>query len=600
MVNKKNSDETKNTKHLKLEPLDIDKFIKANELKPISNPMFFERTGSPTSDGLLSNEIFGITKDDRTSIFSYIHLAGETFMHPLAYKIWNRLDKNVKMCAYEMENYVLDKKNGKLIPDPNGKTGLKYLKEVIKVIDFKKNDSAKRGTKIDFLEKYRDKLFIDNFVVIPAGYRDIDTEKSGRMGVGEINKLYNAIIRDCNALAQSEDYGLTLNGSIRGRIQDNIAAVYDWLVFGRFNGKDAEASGLSSKMGLIRRAGMKKSFDWGARLVICQQNLRKERLSDLDVDVDEIGLPLAAICANLYPFMLYWIRNFFEVNFSDEMYLTTVDKKTGKKKYNVVQDWRTIYSDERIKKELDRFMHGSVNRFIPIEAPVNDGFKGTTPYLRIKGYYVDSDEKAQEIINGNIPKEEKLLDRAMTWCDLIYMAAIDICKDKYTLITRFPIDSYWNQYPARIKVFSTIETEPVVVENGVIGRRYYPKFPKIRPEDMNKNSSNKFVDVAVPNNVRLDSIGGDFDGDTISSKIPYSIEANEELGKLIDSKRYFVGLEGINEMNATKEAIQSVYNLTMVLPEDKDKLSQPKFAIPPKYADAYKADREAYEKKNKK
>ena len=51
-------------------------------------------------------------------------------MHPLAYKIWNRLDKNVKMCAYEMENYVLDKKNGKLIPDPNGKTGLKYLKEV--------------------------------------------------------------------------------------------------------------------------------------------------------------------------------------------------------------------------------------------------------------------------------------------------------------------------------------------------------------------------------------------------------------------------------------------------------------------------------------
>ena len=188
----------------------------------------------------------------------------------------------------------------------------------------------------------------------------------------------------------------------------------------------------------------------------------------------------------------------------------------------------------------------------------------------------------------------------MTWCDLIYMAAIDICKDKYTLITRFPIDSYWNQYPARIKVFSTIETEPVVVENGVIGRRYYPKFPKIRPEDMNKNSSNKFVDVAVPNNVRLDSIGGDFDGDTISSKIPYSIEANEELSKLIDSKRYFVGLEGINEMNASKEAIQAVYNLTMVLPEDKDKLSQPKFAIPPKYADAYKADREAYEKKNKK
>ena len=40
---------------------------------------------------LLSNDIFGITKDDRTTIFAYINLGGESFLHPLAEKVGFRL-----------------------------------------------------------------------------------------------------------------------------------------------------------------------------------------------------------------------------------------------------------------------------------------------------------------------------------------------------------------------------------------------------------------------------------------------------------------------------------------------------------------------------
>jgi hypothetical protein len=47
-------------------------------------------------------------------------------------------------------------------------------------------------------------------------------------------------------------------------------------------------------------------------LVICTQDLRKENLDDLEVDLDSIGIPIAAICANLFPYMLYWIRKWFE------------------------------------------------------------------------------------------------------------------------------------------------------------------------------------------------------------------------------------------------------------------------------------------------
>ena len=42
-------------KHFAMEPLAINAFIKANELKEISNPIFFNGDNGPTSDGLLSN-----------------------------------------------------------------------------------------------------------------------------------------------------------------------------------------------------------------------------------------------------------------------------------------------------------------------------------------------------------------------------------------------------------------------------------------------------------------------------------------------------------------------------------------------------------------
>ena len=565
-------------KHLKLSPLEVPKFIEMNELKPISDPMFFTRSNMPTPEGLLSNEIFGITKDDRTTIFAYIHLAGESFLHPLAYKIWSRLDSNVKLCAYEIDTFKLDEETGKLKSDPNGETGLKYLKKIIKKVDFRKTKSLKREIKINFIEKYREKLFIDDFIVIPAGYRDVDSADGAQVGVGEVNQLYDSIIRDAKALQESDDYGLSLNGSLRGRIQDKIVEVYDWLIFGRFNGEDSQASGLSRKLGLIRRAGMKKSFDWGARLVICTQNLRKENLSDLTVDLDSMGLPLAAICANFFPYMLFQIRNIFEKMLSDVDEYPVYNPKTKKMNVYKLKDWREVFSDERIKKELDRFMHGMSNRFIPIEAPV-EGLvikkKEETPYFYYRGYHIDDEEILDKYKNGSMitsTPDMPILERPLTWCDLIYQAAVEVTRDKMTLITRFPVDSYWNQFPAKIKVLSTIETEPMI-----IGNTLYKEYPKIRKEDIGINTTSRFTDVALPNNVRLDSFGGDFDGDTVSSKATYSIEANQELYDAVHMKKHYISLDGSNNMITKKECVQSLYNLTLVLPDDKSKLSKVEF-----------------------
>ena len=42
-------------KHLRVNLIDPDKLVKVNDLKEITNPVFFVRNAIPTSDGLLSN-----------------------------------------------------------------------------------------------------------------------------------------------------------------------------------------------------------------------------------------------------------------------------------------------------------------------------------------------------------------------------------------------------------------------------------------------------------------------------------------------------------------------------------------------------------------
>ena len=67
----------------------------------------------------------------------------------------------------------------------------------------------------------------------------------------------------------------------------------------------------------------------------------------------------------------------------------------------------------------------------------------------------------------------------------------------------------------------------------------------------------------------------DFDGDQVTVKLVYSVEANEELKKFKDSNGQFITLNGINGRKADKEAIQAMYNLTLVLPDTK--LTDPEF-----------------------
>ena len=125
-------------------------------------------------------------------------------------------------------------------------------------------------------------------------------------------------------------------------------------------------------------------------------------------------------------------------------------------------------------------------------------------------------------------------------------------------------DSYLNEFPTKLNILSTKETEPMVINN-----KLYKNYPKIREQDINTDTSNKFVDTMNIHNSYLKGIGGDYDGDQVTVKGVWSNEANAELAEQLNSKKHYIGLDGKNIRVGSNEAIQCLYSLTLILPDSK-------------------------------
>ena len=580
------------TQSFKTEDLDVEKFVKVNMCKEVSNPVFFNGP-VPTEDGLLSNEIFGITKAERAGIYAYIDLGGD-FMLPLAYKTLLKLNGKIADIINGTDYFKIDDK-GDLVPDPDGDTGIDWFKKNFSKIKFKKNDSASRNKRIDYIEKVKNKMWISKWVVIPPYYRDVDSKESG-IGVGEINKLYSSLIMASKALKETSGYGLTLSDVTKARVQNILVQIFDWFGNGTtINGQETPAN-LPGKMGLIKRGTLYKTIDYSARLVMSAPDVSGEDIDDLMVDMDHAALPLAAALCCFKPFILFWLRRFFENRFAGKLeYPIMINEKESIMVPLV--DYQIAFSDVELDKQIERFIHGYSNRFIPIEIPVDkEEFARRAKNKEIKdprtgkelknintlnfwmgftGYKLNNKEEYKETKQEY--SETLKINRRITWCDLFYMAACDVTADKMVLITRFPIDSYLNQYPSKVRIKSTVKTAPMVVQHDFEDNMtLYQWYPVIEDTDINSNTSPVFEDTLSICNGLIGAMGMDYDGDTAITKPVYTIEANKECEKQANAKIQVLGMNGYTTRDVSKENILCLYELT-VHPDSSIKFVNPEF-----------------------
>ena len=558
---------------LKTELLDVDKFIKVNNLKEVYDPVFFNGP-TPSEHGLLSNEIFGITKSERAGIYAYIDLGGY-FLHPLAYKTLKKLNSKIENIVHGIDTYSITE-TGEIVQDDNGNTGIDWLKKNFSKIKFTKNDSRSRNLKIDFINMESDKIWINKYIVIPAYYRDVDT-KQASIGVGEINKLYSSLIIASKSLKETANYGLTLSDATKGRIQNTLVQIFDWFGQGTTINGQKTSGNLPGKTGLIKRGALYKTVDYSVRLVMSAPDLEAENIEDLMVDMDHAAEPLAAVLCNFKPFIIFWLRRFFENEFAGK-YEYPILSKNGEAISVPILDYQIMFSDNILNSQIERFIHGYSNRFIPIDVPVDMEElakinKSRKEKINLDNIHMMIDYRLESIKNDSTSKE--MIHRPLTWCDLFYIAACEVTEDKMVLITRFPIDSYLNQFPSKIRVKSTVKTEPISIEiNGET--KLFKWYPVIREKDINKNTSPLFSDTLSICNGIIGAMQMDYDGDTSIVKPVYTVEANEECRKVAKSKIQIVGMDGTCMRDISKENIISLYSLT-VHPDKSIKLVDPVF-----------------------
>ena len=285
-----------------------------------------------------------------------------------------------------------------------------------------------------------------------------------------------------------------MSDATKGRIQETLVHIYNFLC--GTGGGEEDGIGLSKKHGIIRTSVMSKTADEGTRLVISAPNIKAENVEGLMVDADHCALPLASALVNFKPFIIFNVKRFFENEFSNSPTHTFKNKK-GELEVVEVKNPEMVFSDVEIEKQMNKFIHGYSKRLSPVEVPL---VNGKIAYMQFKG-------KNKTNAELDIEGRNQVQSRRMTWCDIFYIAAVEASRDKCVLITRFPMDSYWNEFPSKVRISSTNDTEPII-----LGSNFYQWYPKIREEDIDSNTSNMFVDTLQFTNLNLTSIGGDYDG----------------------------------------------------------------------------------------
>jgi len=502
---------------MKIDIVDLNKFITINECPQVTNPIYLDMNNVPTDDGLFSYTLFGLSGSyDRKTIFGYIDLK-KKFLHPVVYRLLVSIDRRISKIVDGSMYVTLDEKGLIVVDNEKGKTGLEFLHKNFDKINFKLTGSRVREEKIQvFKSLKRNEAFLDKWLVIPAFYRDVNLSKSGsgKIGVDEINSLYTKIVSISNTLSVESDY------DFMGFISENKLQLYLLEIY------ETLTKSMAKKTGIIRQALMGKSIDYATRAVISAPRINSNEWDKQEIPFGYTGIPLAQLLVLYYPFFIYGISNYFEEIFNTTKYVLDQDRVTQHALINPMDD----YTPDKIKKMMNLYIKSIPDRFQRLPVNTENG----TKYLKVYE-------------NDNL--------RDLTLTDLLFTVATKVCEDKMVYITRYPMETHQGIYPSKIKILTTYKTM-----DSSINSTYFNDYPYIDSSLPILDST--FIDTVVMNNSYLDALGGDYDGDMVSLRAVWSQEANAEAKKLLNSNSNLLDSSGSNVRTIGNEGVQTIFALT--------------------------------------
>ena len=521
-----------------------DKVIEMNRFRQVTTAVMFEKGSVPHEGGLFSYEIFGSSPQERRKRCGYIDLKRK-FFHPYIFEALCEVMQKAKLVSAGKGVWKIE--DGDLVQVAEGEegydpfaTGIRWLVNHFHDLKFTKNDSYTHNEYVDLLESCTDdEIFITKYPVIPVFYRDANFSGHKR-DIPDINDMYKKVIQYANALRAPSLAQFSNNTEFM--IQTALVTI-------RRYGQSL----VQGKRGFMKQFVIGKTTAYGARSVITEPiTSGAQTPSDLMIDLFHSGFPIATCCSMAYPFIEHWIIDFFSREFEtrERKQILVRNPDTGEMelKFERVGDVMAFYNPSYIEKKVNQFMETYGNQFEPIKIPMADG---SSSYMLFTGRPYSKDPK-----NPAAPPTAR---RAMTWTDLLYLACVNTLEfgGKMAYITRYPLEDYFGTFPSMIRVTSTEEHEPMTI-NGV----NYPFYPKVVPGMPQDEVSTKFVETVTMDNMYLKGLGGDYDGDTISEKVCFTEEANDEAFAIMNDAKHFVSISGSITRTIGNEAFLTFYGLT--------------------------------------
>jgi hypothetical protein len=533
---------------MKVDFFNIDEFVKQNKCPQVTNPVFFYFDKTPTSDGLFSYELFGVTDTERKNVFGYIDLQGN-YLHPLIYSIMVGRMGSVRGILSGDKYAVIS--NGKITIVPSdykgAQTGIDFIYKHYDEIDWINEieeadmDSVDKKTRLKFLRSLKkEEFFVRKWLVVPPFFRAESTEDRS-MG-DDINKLYKDLISRTNSMKSG--FGIDIFGAeTKKKIQDLLLALFL-----------ESTRPIKGKGSMLRKHLLGKTIDFTASNVITSSDIAAANTpDDLTVKFGYGAYPIATVISLFQPFYINMLTDFLSIqlkSFSD-IYSNDISK------INLNQ-----FSTDTSENLIKLFIKSESERFNPVEFEyTNKAGKKVTDTMKIFEY-----RSASDIANN------KYIERELTLTDIFFLMSEDILKDKHIYVTRHPVTNIKNIYPTKVKLLTTAKTRKEVYIkpflDDSIQPEKYENYPYIKfegdPSPSPKNYYN-FINVYIPGNVYLKAIGGDYDGDMLYMRGLFTKEANDEAERLIYAKSNLLGADGSPIRGLTKigkEAVVSLYELT--------------------------------------
>lgn len=487
---------------MKLDLFNISEFIEVNNCPEVTNPVFWNFNGTPTSDGLFSYELFGVSDEERKNIFGYIDLK-DNYLHPMVYLMLIKKSGSLGDIILGNKYAVIADKKIKIVPESyeGAETGIRFLYDHfdeinwINEIEESEIDSIDKKTRLKFLNSItRDECFIRQWLVIPPFYR---AESSTNRSMGDsINKLYKELISRVAGMKMGFSFEI-FGDETRLRIQNILKDIYLSTlapVSGKNlileKGKSEGTLAGVSKNSMVRKHLLGKTIDWSASSVITSpENSKANTLAEKPVPFGYGAFPLAALVSMFQPFYINFISDTMESFLAD----FSITFANSIEKIDIGQ-----YNSTKIEKLLKKFINAPQNRFDILDFEFTNK-KGVKESFAVTLFEFKNEEDALE--NKNYTR------RPMTLTDMIYIATRNAVEDKHVMVTRFPIANAQNIYPSKIKILSTSKTRKVWIKLSLDGDAMYDdQYPTIAGPGVSDVDS-KFYDVMLCGNAYLASLG---------------------------------------------------------------------------------------------